>query len=32
MMANVSVSWDALNLSIALAHRVEVMENPLQVP
>ncbi|XP_019711866.1 NIPA-like protein 2 [Hippocampus comes] len=30
MMANLSVSWDALNLSIALAHRAEVMENPLQ--
>ncbi|XP_061804807.2 NIPA-like protein 2 [Nerophis lumbriciformis] len=29
-MANLSVRWEALNLTIALTHRAEVMENPLQ--
>ncbi|XP_077432129.1 NIPA-like protein 2 isoform X2 [Vanacampus margaritifer] len=30
MMANLSVPWDTLNVTIALAHRAEVMENPFQ--
>ncbi|XP_077383032.1 NIPA-like protein 2 [Festucalex cinctus] len=30
MMENLSVPWDALNVTIALAHRAKVMENPFQ--
>ncbi|XP_054638952.1 NIPA-like protein 2 [Dunckerocampus dactyliophorus] len=29
-MANLSVPWEGLNLTIALTHRAEVLENPLQ--
>ncbi|XP_049585831.1 NIPA-like protein 2 [Syngnathus scovelli] len=29
-MANFSLPWDALNLTIVMAHRAEIMENPFQ--